>query len=172
MQVGVFDGLAVPAVSNADKLLSNISQLIEDARQAAIPIIFVQHNGEKGHPLEHGTEGWKLHPNLDVTDIDLVVKKSTPDSFYDTDLQEQLNSYKIRRVVIAGIQTEFCIDTTCRRAFSMGYEVTLVKDAHSTWDTNHLSASQIIDHHNSLLSEWFVSLKGVNEISFISEIGQ
>ena len=54
----------------------------------------------------------------------------------------------------------------------MGYEVTLVKDAHSTWDTNHLSASQIIDHHNSLLSEWFVSLKGVNEISFISEIGQ
>ena len=113
-----------------------------------------------------------MHPNLDVTDIDLVVKKSTPDSFYDTDLQEQLNSYKIRRVVKDGIQTEFCIDTTCRRAFSMGYEVTLVKNAHSTWDTNHLSASQIIDHHNSLLSEWFVSLKGVNEISFISEIGQ
>lgn len=171
IQVGVFDGSAIPSVSAADKLLSNISQLIEKARQAAIPIIFVQHNGVNGHPLERETKRWDFHPKLDVTDKDLIVQKSTPDSFYDTDLQEILRSNKIRKVVIAGIQTEFCIDTTCRRAFGMGYEVTLVKDAHSTWDTNHLSASQIIDHHNYLLNEWFVSLKGVSEINFISEIG-
>lgn len=170
MQVGVFDGSAIPPVSVGDKLLSNISQLIGEARQVAIPVIFVQHNGEKGHPLERETKGWDLHPKLDITDKDLIVQKSTPDSFYDTGLQDILRSNKIQKVVIAGIQTEFCIDTTCRRAFGMGYEVTLIKDAHSTWDTDHLTASQIIDHHNSLLSEWFVSLKGVNEINFISEI--
>ncbi len=133
MQVGVFDGSAIPPVSAADKLLSNISQLIKEARKEAIPIIFVQHNGENGHPLERKTIGWDFHPKLDVTDKDLIVQKSTPDSFYDTDLQDILRSNKIRKVVIAGIQTEFCIDTTCRRAFSMGYEITLVKDAHSTW---------------------------------------
>ena len=166
MQAGVFDGSAIPPVSEADKLLSNVSHLIDKARQAAIPIIFVRHNGDKGHPLERGTKGWDLHPELGVTDKDPVVQKNTPDSFYGTDLQDKLNSYNIRRVVIAGIQTEFCIDTTCRRAFSMGYEVILAEDAHSTWDTDRLRASQIISHHNSILSEWFVSLKGVNEIDF------
>jgi len=168
MQLGVFGGFTIPPVSDADQLLSNISHLIEKARQEAIPIIYVQHSGEIGHPLERDTNGWDFHPKLDITDRDLVVHKTTPDSFYNTDLQTILRSKYIRKTLIAGIQTEFCIDTTCRRAFSLGYEVTLVKDGHSTWDTDHLTASQIIEHHNSLLSEWFVTLKGVNESDIFS----
>jgi len=166
MQVGVFDGSVIPAVSESEKLLSNVTQLVEKARKAAVPVIFIQHNGEQGHPLEQGTNGWQFHPDLGVASDDLVVPKHTPDSFYNTDLQDKLSSNGIKRLVIAGIQTEYCIDTTCRRAFALDYEVTLVQDAHSTWDTDHLSSSQIIDHHNSLLNEWFVTLKEAEEIDF------
>ena len=78
----------------------------------------------------------------------------------------RLKARGIGHLIIAGIQTEYCIDTTCRRASSLGYEVTLVADAHSTWDTEHLSAWQIIDHPNQVLSGWFVTLETAGRIKF------
>ncbi|HEX3047657.1 MAG TPA: isochorismatase family protein, partial [Bacillota bacterium] len=62
--------------------------------------------------------------------------------------------------------TEFCVDTTCRRAFSLGYETTLVQDAHSTFHSKVLTAPQIIAHHNNVLGGWFVTLKSTGEIDF------
>ncbi|MFJ8526575.1 hypothetical protein [Bacillus sp. NPDC094106] len=65
------------------------------------------------------------------------------------------------------MQTQFCVDTTCRRAYSIGYkENILVKDAHSTFDTAVLSASQIVEHHNNTLGGRFVTLKETSEIMF------
>jgi nicotinamidase-related amidase len=55
------------------------------------------------------------------------------------------------------LQTECCIDATCRRAFSLGYDVTLVKDAHGTWDKDDISAARIIAHHNEVLDSWFAT---------------
>jgi nicotinamidase-related amidase len=67
-------------------------------------------------------------------------------------------------VIITGVQTEYCVDTTCRRAYSLGYHVVLIRDAHSTYDTNTLTASQIIAHHNNILGGWFAELKETSEI--------
>ena len=101
----------------------------------------------------------------------MVVQKRHPDSFQDTNLRQELASRTIERLVITGIQTEYCVDTTCRRAYSLGYDVTLVKDAHSTWDSDHLTASQIIAHHNDVLGGWFAELKEASEIEFPSVKG-
>ena len=171
MQFGVFESAIIPPVFRPDELLSNVRKLIAKARSASAPIIFVQHSGDSGHPLEHGIAGWHIHPAITPRDRDIVIQKHTPDSFHNTQLQSELESRHIRKLVVAGIQTEFCIDTTCRRAFSLGYEVTLAKDAHSTWDTELLSAQQIIAHHNNVLAEWFVKTKEVREIEFNSSAG-
>ncbi|NMC12554.1 MAG: hypothetical protein GYA34_06690 [Chloroflexi bacterium] len=56
------------------------------------------------------------------------------------------------------------MDTTCRRAYSLGYDVTLIKDAHSTWNTDVLEAPQIIAHHNQVLEGWFVKLKSTDAV--------
>jgi nicotinamidase-related amidase len=69
-------------------------------------------------------------------------------------------------LVVAGIQTEYCVDTTCRRAYSLGYDVTLVQDGHSTWDTPDLCAPQIIAHHNRTLGGWFVTPQAAEAIAF------
>ena len=166
MQLGAFQGTIIPPISKAEDLLSNISRLIAKARMQDVPIVFVQHSGGKGSPLEHGTSGWNIHPAIAPMDRDIVIQKSTPDSFHQTQLQKELESRHIRKLVIAGLQTEFCVDTTCRRAFSLGYEVILAKDAHSTWDTDHFSAQQIVAHHNIVLAEWFVQTKEVEDIKF------
>ena len=171
IQVGVFQSAIIPPVARAKQLLSQIINLIAKARGASVPIIYVQHSGGSGHPLEHSTPGWNIHPGITPTDQDILIQKRTPDSFYNTQLQTELESRNIKRLVIAGIQTEFCVDTTCRRAFSLGYQVTLAKDAHSTWDNELLSAQQIIAHHNNILGEWFAKTKEVSDIDFNNNSG-
>ncbi|PQP85003.1 hypothetical protein C0Q44_11050 [Paenibacillus sp. PCH8] len=82
---------------------------------------------------------------------DLVIEKETPDSFHQTDLHLTLQDKDVTELVLTGMQTEVCVDTTCRRAYSLGYKVNLVGDAHSTWNSNTLKANQIIEYHNTVL---------------------
>jgi nicotinamidase-related amidase len=153
-------------VHRGGDLLSKIGALIAQARAVRVPIIYVQHCGPEGAIDQPGTPGWEIHPAIAPTEGDAVVQKCHPDAFQETSLQDELKSRGIDRLLITGIQTEYCIDTTCRRAYSLGYDVILVKDAHSTWDTDLLSAPQIIAHHNKVLGGWFAKLKEVSEIEF------
>jgi len=153
-------------VYDGENLLANIGSLITQARASGVPVIYVQHNGPSGDPLERGTDGWPIHPAIEPFIGEPVVEKSTPDSFHETTLQTELESRGIKKLVVAGIQTECCVDTTCRRAMTLGYETTLVKDAHSTWNSRTLTAPQIIAHHNQALSGWFVTPRATSEIAF------
>lgn len=155
-----------PQVHNGSDLLSKIDALVTQARATGMPIIYIQHCGPEDAIDEPGTPGWEIHPNITPTGDDTVVQKSHPDAFQDTNLQDELRAKGIERLVITGIQTEYCIDTTCRRAYSLNYDVILVKDAHSTWDSDLLTAPQIIAHHNQVLGGWFANLKEASEIEF------
>jgi nicotinamidase-related amidase len=153
-------------VHQGAELLETIGDLLAKARAAQAPVIYIQHNGGPGHPLEPGGAGWPIHPAIAPAAGEPVVGKSTPDSFHETTLQRELEERGIVKLVVAGIQTELCVDTTCRRAASLGYQTTLVCDAHSTWDSRTLSAAQIIAHHNDALNGWFVTPKPASEIGF------
>lgn len=166
VQVGMFESPLIPPVYNGQELLAKVSDLIRKARSAGVPIIYIQHNGGKGHSLEQGKAGWFIHPSIAPMEGDVVIQKQKSDSFYNTRLQEELEKRDIKKIVIAGIQTDYCVDTTCRRAHSLEYDITLVKDAHSTWGTEVLSAPQIIAHHNYVLGGSFVMLKSADEVDF------
>lgn len=149
VQVAMFD--EADPVHQGDVLLERIQNLISKARQKGYSIIYIQHSEGAGSPLERGTPGWAIHPSIAPIAGDLVVEKQTPDSFHETDLHLKLQENQVTELILAGMQTEVCVDTTCRRAFSLGYAVTLVGDAHSTWHSNSLKADQIIEHHNTVL---------------------
>lgn len=165
VQKGMF--LEGNMVYKGDGLLHKISSLIVRARSSKIPILYVQHNAPAGKPLEHGTEGWEIHSDIKPHEEDVIIQKTTPDSFFNTPLEEELKKRGIEHLVISGIQSEVCVDTTCRRAFSMGYKVTVVSDAHSTWDSGSLTAQQIIDHHNLVL-RWFADVYPSSDVRFIN----
>jgi len=164
MQVGNFS--EPDPVYRGNELLAKVKSLIAKARLAKIPIIYVQNNGGSGDPDAYGTTGWEIHPSTAPVQGDVVVQKGTPDAFHETNLHRELESKGIKKLVIAGLQTEYCIDTTCRRAFTLGYKVILVRDAHSTWDSPALTAQQIIKHHNRVLGGWFATLKNEEKIEF------
>ena len=153
-------------VYNSDALLTTLGGLIARARAASVPVIYIQHSGGENHPLHPSAPGWLIHPAIAPAEGEWVIHKRHPDSFQETNLQHELEKRGIKHLIVAGIQTEYCVDTTCRRAYSLGYDVTLVQDAHSTWDTENLKATQIIAHHNQTLGGWFVALKAAREIEF------
>jgi len=153
-------------VYKGNELLAKVKSMITKGRSAQIPIIYVQNNGDSGDPDEYGTAGWEIHSLVAPIEGDVVVQKKTPDAFHETNLHHELESRGIKKLIIAGLQTEYCIDTTCRRAFILGYDVILVRDAHSTWDSPLLTAQQIIGHHNQVLGGWFAILKNEKEIEF------
>ncbi|MFF2754760.1 cysteine hydrolase family protein [Psychrobacillus sp. NPDC058041] len=163
VQNGMF--LKENPVFNANLVISNLKQLLVNARNNNIPIIYIQHNAPTGKMLEPGTKEWEIHPEITPTIIDIIIQKTTPDSFYKTKLQEELQKLDIKQLIIAGIQSEVCVDTTCRNAYSLGYDITLVTDAHSTWDYEELTAQQIINHHNQVL-RWFADTKETKDIIF------
>lgn len=152
-------------VFHAEQFTNRLNQLIKKARSSGAPIFFVQHNGPAGSELEHGTAGWEIYPSISPEPADKVIQKTTPDSFYKTNLDEALKKRAIDHLVLAGIQSEICVDTTCRRASSLDYQIILAADAHTTWDSPEMSAQQIINHHNRIL-KWFADVQGTNEIIF------
>jgi nicotinamidase-related amidase len=148
-QVGLLD-----EAYRRDDVVTTIADLIARAHRSATPVIYVQHDGDPDGGLAVGSPGWQIHPALAPRAGDLVIRKRSSDSFYETPLQEELDARGIRRLVIGGMKTEMCVDTTSRVAVSRGYDVTLVGDAHTTTDTDALPAARMIAYHNEILDDF------------------
>lgn len=164
-----FDG---KKVYEGDRLLKNIYTLTESARTANVPVIYLQYTGSDDSIIGKGKPLWEIHPRITPQPEDIIIAKDHADGFYHTDLHERLQSMGVTDLIIVGIQTEYCVDTTCRRAFSLGYNTILVSDGHSTVDSDIFQAHQIIEYHNYILgggnpfAAKFVELKKTEEIKF------
>jgi len=139
------------ALAALERTVERAAGLLDRARRRGFPVIHVQHDGPLGHRLERGTPGWELRPEVSPRGSEPVVHKRSCDAFFETKLIELLNTQKIQRLVVAGCMTEYCIDTTCRRAVSLFRDVVLAADAHTTGDSDPLSFAQIVAHHNRVL---------------------
>lgn len=132
-------------------MLKRVNMLIANAKIGGASVIFIQHEEDEGS-LVFGSDGWQLAQGLAAADGDIRVRKTTPDAFHKTELSEILERLEVTDLVVCGLQTDFCIDTTVRRALALGFPVTLAGDGHSTLDNGVLTAAQIIAHHNRTLS--------------------
>jgi nicotinamidase-related amidase len=150
VQKGLFHGPPVP--HDAENTLGRINSLLSQARIAGVPVIFIQHDGTVKDGLEPGSSDWQLHPELERKESDLVIRKTACDSFYGTRLLETLKGLSAREIIVCGYATEFCVETTVRRAASERFDVILASDAHTTKDRPILSAKEIIAHHNWVLA--------------------
>lgn len=165
MQIGLFHGPDIPF--ERDRMLRNIRALIFKARFAHAPVFAARHTGPPGSPIERGSRMWQLLPELELnSDLDTIFDKYRPSCFFGTGLAAQLLEANVQQLMIAGMKTQYCIDTTCRVAAEFGFKVVLVADAHTCMDTPLLPAPIIIEHHNVTLNGPFVRLLNTEEIVF------
>jgi len=156
--VDVQVGLVEKPVYAAEAVLERIAGLIDRARAAGAPVVYVQDKDVGGI----GTREWQIHPAVAPRPGDIVLRKAWSDSFYETGLRAELEARGVGNLVIVGMQTEACVDMTCRRAIALGYCVTLAADAHTTTDHEILPAQKSIEYHNAHL-EGFGAEDGFGE---------
>ncbi len=167
MQRGLFSQ-ATPR-HDADGLVYRLNALTAKLRADGHPIIFLQHCGPAGDDLHPSQPGHAFHPDLDVSPDDIILEKSSCDAFLGTQLAEILSERGIRRLIVTGCASDFCVDTTVRSALARGYETVVPADGHTTADRSHLPAVKIIEHHNAIWAN-FMSPVGAARLCRCEEL--
>lgn len=145
VQVGVMRDAWDPA-----RISSNMARAVERARSQDVPVVWVQHASDD---LPHGSPQWQWIPELVPAPGEPLVHKSFNSAFEDTTLEGELEKLQASHIVLAGAATNWCIRATAYGALERGYDLTLVKDAHTTEtmaldDGVIIEASRIVDELN------------------------
>lgn len=155
VQEGMFENNLPEKIHEGPRLIRKVAGLLQLFRTLELPVIYIQHNGPKGHVLEPGTSGHQIASTIAPQAQEPVFQKTKADSFYKTDLQVFLTENNVQTLILCGAQTDYCVDTTCRSATAKDFNVVLAADAHSTWNRSFITAEQIIEHHNAIIGGSF-----------------
>lgn len=124
VQVGVVKG-----AWDAARIVANVARAVDRARAQGVPVVWVQHSDDE---LAHGSPEWQWAPGLVPAEGEAIIHKHFNSSFEETELDAMLASLGATHVLLAGAATNWCIRATAYGALERGYDLTLVKDAHTT----------------------------------------
>jgi nicotinamidase-related amidase len=114
---------------DAPRIIKNVARTVERARAQGVPVIWVQHSDEE---LVYGSPEWQWVPELVPAEGEPLIHKHFNSAFEQTALEDQLAKFGGTHIVLAGAATNWCIRATAYGALDRGYDLTLVKDAHTT----------------------------------------
>ncbi len=133
---------------DADGVVNRINTLAQAVRENKGAVVWIQHEGSPGEMFVPGNPDWKLLKGLKTSEEDYRIGKTANDVFYQSSLEELLQSLGITHLMITGCATDFCVESTIQSAITRDYEVTVIADGHTTADRPDLNAKQVIDHYN------------------------
>lgn len=141
VQVGVVD-----SAWEADRVVGNVARVVDRARAAGVPVVWVQHRDEELVPDQ---PAWQLVSQLVPAEGEPRVHKDYNSSFERTSLEGELDRLGVSHLVLAGAATNWCIRATAYAALERGYDLTLVEDAHTTSGDG---AAAVVDDLNTVMS--------------------
>lgn len=122
------------------RVVANVTELVTRARETGAPVIWVQHHDDE---LPRDSEAWHWVDGLQPVEGEHTIHKSANSAFEQTGLEQELAGLGASHIVLAGAMTNWCIRATAHAALDRGYDLTLVKDAHTTEDLK-LSADRVV----------------------------
>ncbi|HEL2356941.1 TPA: cysteine hydrolase [Streptococcus suis] len=131
------------------------------ARQAGIEVIHVRHYDQE---LVKGTADWEIHPLVAPLENEVIFDKTFNSPFKETGLHAYLQEKGIEQLIIMGMATNFCIDTTIKVAFELGYKVAVIQDGTTTGYSGKLDAKDLIDHYQNIWSWNFAQVDRLENI--------
>jgi nicotinamidase-related amidase len=138
IQNDYFAGGAMELVG-PDAAATNAARILASFREQGLPIIHVQHEALSPTATFFlpGTDGAKIHGSVAPIDGETVITKNFPNAFRGTNLKDVLDGLNFEQLVVVGMMTHMCIDTSVRAANDFGFKVTLVGDACATLDLEY-----------------------------------
>lgn len=147
-----------------EKVLENIKKLIKACRESNTEVIYVQHNDKDGGELEIGAHGWKIYEEIAPEDGEKIINKNYNSAFKETELKEYLKEKGIEQLIITGMQTDYCIDATCKVAFEYGFKLIIPEKTNTTFDNGKISAEDLYEHYNfNIYKDRFGIVEGIED---------
>ncbi len=123
-------------------MINSLFNLVSACRSKDIEVIYVQHDGDE-EELTPGSDGWQIYDAIKPASFEKVFHKNYNSAFKNTGLKDYLESKGINTLIIGGMQTEYCIDTSCKVAFEYGYDLIIAEDAVSTFDRADMTGQEL-----------------------------
>lgn len=132
-----------------DQKVAKMNEAVAKARAKAIPVIWIQHSDQD---ILQGSQDWQIVPELHPDQTEIVVGKHYRSSFTDTELHQVLQGLGVGHILVCGAESNNCVRHTIHSALEMGYDVTLLQDAHTAvsfeWSGFKVDAPSVIDEQN------------------------
>ena len=149
---------------NEQNVIDNIRKLIYAARNNDKEVIYVRHDDGVGSELEYDTDGWQILDAIAPEAKEKVFEKQYNSSFLKTGLKEYLDNKKVSTIILVGLQTEYCIDTTCKSAFEFGYQIIIPEATNTTFDNEYLTGEKLYEYYNyKIWNKRFAKIMSVKE---------
>jgi len=133
---------------NYENVIANIKQLLQVARASHTEVVYVRHDGGSGDIMEAGGDGWQIYHEIAPMDGEKIFEKNFNSAFKNTGLKEYLDSQNVTTIILVGLQSEYCIDTTCKCAFEYGYKLIMPEETNSTYDNEFMSGEELYRFYN------------------------
>ncbi|HEM2813513.1 cysteine hydrolase family protein [Streptococcus suis] len=134
---------------------------LAQARQAGLEVIHVRHHDQE---FVKGTADWEIHSTVAPLASEKIFDKTFNSAFKETGLHAYLQEKGIERLIVMGMSTNFCIDTTIKVAFELGYTVAVIKDGTTTPYTADLPANDLIGQYETIWSWSFAQVDTLENI--------
>ena len=131
-----------------DSFMDRTVRLIDAARKNNVEVIFVQHDAGKGSGLSVGDEAFEIIDRIRPTQGEKVFVKTINSCFGNKDFKQYMKSLEDKRLMIVGLQTNYCIDATVKSAFERGYEVIIPEGTNSTFDNDYMTGETAVRYYN------------------------
>jgi len=132
---------------NEEKMINNIKHLILFCREKNIEIVYIQHDGGTGDELECDSDGWQIYKDITPHLGEKIFDKHYNSAFKSTGLKDYLDSKNIKNIILVGMQTEYCMDTTCKIAFEYGYNIIIPEETTSTYDNSYFTGKILYEYY-------------------------
>lgn len=130
---------------------SRVKELINTVRQKNMEVIYVRHDDGVGNELTKGNDGFEIYDGFKPLEGERIFDKTVNSAFKDTGLLEYLKQKKESTIIVAGLQTDYCIDATIKAGFEHGFKMIVPANANTTVDNPYMTAEQSYKYHNEFL---------------------
>ena len=149
--IDIQKGITDSRLYNFESFIDNTVRIIDSARKNHVEVIYVQHDDGPGTGFSVGDEEFEIAGQVKPEGNEKIFFKTINSCFGNKELASYLERAGEKRLMIVGLQTNFCIDATVKSAFERGYEVIIPAGANSTFDNDYMDAETTYRYYNEMM---------------------
>ena len=131
-----------------DSFVEKTAKLVDAARKNRVEVIYVQHDAGPGSGLSAGDDGFEIADQVSPEEGEKIFIKTINSCFGNKEFKEYMEQQEDKRLMIIGLQTNYCIDATVKSAFERGYEVIIPEGTNSTFDNDYMTGETTVRYYN------------------------